>query len=579
MAGMFVPKMVPELDTLKAFQGIGKSLKEGIENRRRMEILSGIDPSDPNSLNEATSRLYASGSLDNIYLADRLGQAYQKREGTLYNRSQAEKDREKQGEVQTSLDDIYRSQPGVTPSTAPAPRPPGPPSVPPPDADLLEGGGGGARPVPPGAGLRAPSPGTLALTLPQGRPTPAPPDNMTSMAPRLGGPVPTALEQLPPPPPRPAGAPQPAPRPDVPLPATPQVPQAPAEVVPGVQAARGLLATRPGGAAPGVPAGPVVAQGPPPPTTRPPAPVVAPQSPDTAAAETQYFDKIRKIDALMRRPDITLDIAQRQSLLAERKDAVEEIKRLREPQKEAEKLEAASRKQAMQFDLKNREGFAKQIFQARDQANIAEAELDRFEAIVTNPKYRGGPGTWGPEAIQNFLLASNNIAKGLGMKPKDWSITPQGLVDFYGNKVTEKALLDEARLLSKSLASRKLDVLKGAHSDRDVKYIMGQVANADMSPAGALRAIEIQRVLTQRIKDMAAITADGLSKGQTHAEIQQRLQNYGHKRPMFIGPDGTPTELGRRLGAGTEGGGGRPPAAGGRPGAGAPAGNDPLGLR
>ena len=534
MAGMFVPQMVPALDPLKALQGIGHNIRQGLDDKQRMEILNKIDPSDPNSLNEASSRLSATGRLDNIYLADRLQQASTKREETLYNRTQAEKDREQQRTTDTSLADIYTSRPGVAPSSAPAARPPAPPSSPPPDADLLEGGGDGARPPAPDLSVRAPGAGAFAVASGGPTPTPAPPDNMISMAPRQATPAPAGVEQLPPPPPRPAGAPQPAPRPDVPPPASPQVAQAAPIPQP-----RPTVTPQP-------PAAPA-------PTVRQPAPVAAPQTPDTASEEAQWFNHIRRIDQALRRSDLTA--SQKQSLMAERKDSIEEIKRIREPQKEAEKLEAASRKTAMQFDLKTREGLAKQIFMARDQALNADAELDRFEAIVTNPKYRGGPGSWGPEAVQNFLLGANNIAKGLGMKPKDWRLMPQGLVDSYGEMVTEKALLDEAGVLSKALGSRKLDVLKGAHSDKDVKWIQGQVANKDMSTAGALRAIEVQRVLSQRIKDMSAIVRDGLEKGQTHAEIQGRLENFGHKRPMFIGPEGKPTEAGRKLGAGSAGSG------------------------
>src|SRR5215203_4837973 len=104
MAGMFVPQMVPALDPLKALQGIGQNIRQGLDDKQRMEILSKIDPSDPNSMTEAGSRLYATGRLDNIYLADRLGQASAKREETLYGREEQEAQRRRsQGAYEKTL--------------------------------------------------------------------------------------------------------------------------------------------------------------------------------------------------------------------------------------------------------------------------------------------------------------------------------------------------------------------------------------------------------------------------------------------------------------------------------------------
>src|SRR5215204_6461725 len=222
MAGMFVPQMVPALDPLKALQGIGHNIRQGLDDKQRMEILNKIDPSDPNSLTEAGSRLYATGRLDNIYLADRLGQAFERRDAAKYARGETARERGLAGDRLKATMGLISEPIPAAPTAATVAKPDPHAGL---DIDPDEAAAAARAPAP--AAARA-EPAQPAL----GRPAPlfATPPAQPAQAPiapaRPVAPAPAAVappgvqEPLPPPPVRPPGAAPVGAEPAVPGPVT-----------------------------------------------------------------------------------------------------------------------------------------------------------------------------------------------------------------------------------------------------------------------------------------------------------------------------------------------------------------------
>lgn len=504
MAGMFVPKMVPELDTLKAFQGIGKNLQEGIENRQRMDILSKVDASDPNSLTEAISRLRATGRLDDIYLADRLDQSLLKRQEAGYNRTEREQERGLAGER-------LRATAGMI--SEPIPKPPSAPTITQPDPHAVYDVDPDEVPA-----VRTPAPVPARA---EGAPAAAAPAPVFAIPPRPA--------TTPPVPPPTTAAPAPTPFPPSARP-TPS-PAPPASLGPGAAVAPtrapgpSPVAAEPGGAPTGAPPTDVSTAARRPATGRPPLAV----PPEPAPAPAASYEDV--INARINRLNLLKSQSPRDewpALDARIKQHQEALDAYNEPAETEKKLQFELKKDEAKEDTRRKGEMLKKIAEERPALMETDQQVKTLRGILDSPGYTGDWAT-GAQGLYTMATRINGLTKSLG-EATGISIPGVSREGMYAwvTGVTKGPEIEMAKATMKGLAAAIIARQQGGKniSDADLIFAKEQTVNPNMSIQGAKRMLALLEESNNNIRMRHKIQTESMKAGKTTAEIENRLNNY-----------------------------------------------------
>lgn len=597
MAGMFVPQMVAPIDPQAGLAAIGNTIGRYREDIGISNIMKELDPSDPNSLAEVTRNLHAYGGSEARAMADRLLGVWNAREQIQYGREREKSylDRLKAGptppivsavpDVTRPKSDLGEDEPpidftGAKPVPLPATPQRGAQAATPlfaapqrltalPSGEAVPQGTGsrpeitgpaeasiplgpfgpGGRPATAG-GLAAIPPATYGVAgaeAPQavppmvpGRPSPLPPEPMR-MAGATGAP-----QQLPPPPVRPPGAisapGQPAegqPVPDIPGattgPPRRTAPQGTVNVP--VQTAQAVPVERRGGAAGGPNFPPQVA------TT---ASKLGQPPPRTASAEQTQEIAIR--NGMIYWSQMA-SAAPTPGLAQHAKDMYDQFKQaaidLDTARKEAARPEQERQKKFAEKDVEAGFNYVKEIADNGIKARGIVDNLQALRVVINSPGYLGGTHVEDTKKTLSFVQSVAQITKfatGIDVLPetrKQWIDNPN-------------ALLAQAESIINLLTHQKVGSL-GRTTERDVIFAAKQGVMTTTDKATANRIIDMQLALYGRDIDKWNIAVKAYSppeqggRGEGYFQVQQRINAWESKHPLYVNPDGSLTEAGKRI--------------------------------